>query len=206
MKMSLIYKVLASVYDLIDVIYFRNCKRSPRKAVLDTISGNEKILDLCTGTGTNAIGIAKKKPNTKVVGVDLSKSMLKVAIDKGKKQGISNVKFYQMDATQLKFKERYFDKILVSLVLHELNEELAAKILLEARRVLKEDGEILITEWEPEKQGLKRWLFLPIHYLEPKSYHKFINKDLYSYFRKYGFQIKAYKYCDYTKVITLTKK
>ena len=51
MKMSLIYKVIASVYDLIDVIYFRNYKRSPRKAVLDTILGNEKILDLCTGTG-----------------------------------------------------------------------------------------------------------------------------------------------------------
>lgn len=44
-----------------DVIYFRNYEKSPRKAVLKSISVNEKILDLCTGTGTNAIGIAKEK-------------------------------------------------------------------------------------------------------------------------------------------------
>ena len=90
---------------------------------------------MCTGTGTNAIGIAKEKPNTKIIGVDLSDNMLKVAVNKARKQGIRNVRFYQMDATHLKFKQETFDKILLSLVLHELDEELAVKIFVEAKRV-----------------------------------------------------------------------
>lgn len=81
MKLNVIYRIIAGIYDWIDIIYFRNYERSPRKAVLELISGKEKILDLCTGTATNAIGIAKKRPNTQVVGVDLSESMLKVAED-----------------------------------------------------------------------------------------------------------------------------
>lgn len=206
MKSSLFYRMIANAYDLLDVIYFRNYERSPRKTVLDVIVGNEKILDLCTGTATNAIGIAKEKPNTKIIGVDLSDKMLKVAENKAQKQEIKNIKFYQMNATQLKFKQKTFDKILLSLVLHELDEELAAKIIVEAKRVLKDEGEIIITEWEPSEQRIQRLLFMPIHYLEPKSYRKFIKKDLYSYFMKYGLEIKKYEHCDYTKVITLVKQ
>lgn len=206
MKQNLIYKIIASVYDLLEIIYFRNYEKSPRKAVLDTISGNEKILDLCTGTATNAMAIAKKKPHTQIVGVDLSSNMLKVAKNKIEKAKVQNVRLYQMDATKLKFKSKCFDKILLSLILHELDEELATKIINEAKRVLKNDGEIIITEWEPSKQPLKRLLFLPVQCLEPKTYGEFVKKDLESYFMKFGLKIESYKHCDYTKVITLRKK
>ena len=83
--MQVFYKIISKGYDLLDVIYFRNFKKSPRKAVLDRIYENEKILDLCTGTATNAITIAKKKTNAKIVGIDLSKNMLKVAQNKIRK-------------------------------------------------------------------------------------------------------------------------
>ncbi len=203
--MHLFYKIISKGYDLLDIVYFRNFKKSPRKAVLDRIYENEKILDLCTGTATNAITIAKKKANTEIIGIDLSKDMLKVAQRKIRKTELKNIKLYQMDATHLKFKSNYFDKILISLVLHELDEELAAKIVSEAKRVLKDGGEIIITEWEPSKQLFKRILFAPIHYLEPKTYRRFIKMDLYSYFEKYELSIQKYIHCDYTKVIILKK-
>ena len=203
--MHLFYKIISKGYDLLDVVYFIDFKKSPRKAVLDRIYENEKILDLCTGTATNAITIAKKKANTEIIGIDLSKDMLKVAQRKIRKTELKNIKLYQMDATHLKFKSNYFDKILISLVLHELDEELAAKIISEAKRVLKDSGEIIITEWEPSKQLSKRILFAPIHYLEPKTYRRFIKMDLYSYFEKYGLSIQKYIHCDYTKVIILKK-
>ena len=110
-----------------------------------------------------------------------------------------------MDATHLKFKSNCFDKILISLVLHELDEALAVKIITEANRVLKDGGEIIITEWEPSKQLSKRILFAPIHYLEPKTYRKFIKMDLYSYFERYGLSIQEDIHCDYTRVIVLKK-
>ena len=82
---------------------------------------------------------------------------------------------------------------------------LTPKIITEANRVLKDGGEIIITEWEPSKQLSKRILFAPIHYLEPKPYRKFIKMDLYSYFVKYGLRIQEDIHCDYTRVITLKK-
>lgn len=203
--MQVFYKIISKGYDLLDVIYFRNFKKSPRKAVLDRIYENEKILDVCTGTATNAITIAKEKTNAKIIGIDLSKDMLKVAQNKIRKNGLKNIRLYQMDATHLKFKSNCFDKILISLVLHELDEELSVKIITEANRVLKDGGEIIITEWEPSKQLSKRILFAPIHYSEPKTYRKFIKMDLYSYFERYGLSIQEDIHCDYTRVIVLKK-
>ena len=203
--MQVFYKIISKGYDLLDVIYFRNFKKSPRKAVLDRIYENEKILDVCTGTATNAITIAKEKTNAKIIGIDLSKDMLKVAQNKIRKNGLKNIRLYLMDATHLKFKSNCFDKILISLVLHELDEALAVKIITEANRVLKDGGEIIITEWEPSKQLSKRLLFAPIHYLEPKTYRKFIKMDLYSYFERYGLSIQEDIHCDYTRVIVLKK-
>ena len=203
MKTNIFYKLTAGVYDLLDVIYFRNIERSPRKAVHDNIAPKDKVLDLCTGTATNAIAISQTIPTTEIIGVDLSENMIKVAREKTEKADIKNIKLYEMDATKMSFEAERFDKILISLILHEMDEELRSKILCEAKRVLKKDGRIIITEWERSKKLSKRLLFMPIHLLEPKPYREFLTKDLYSYFAEYGLKIEEYKHCDYTKVIKL---
>lgn len=188
-----------------DIVYFADYNKSPRKAVMKSINDNDKILDVCTGTATNAINIATSKPNTKIVGIDLSKDMLRIAKAKVKTKQISNIKLKHMDATELIFKDQVFDKILISLVLHELDEPVADKLLQQAKRVLKDDGEIIITEWEPSKQLWRRIIFMPIHLLEPESYRAFIKKDLKLYFEKLGLEITGIKHCDYSKVIKLRK-
>ena len=206
MNTKLIYRVLSGVYDLLDVIYFRDELHSPRTAVLKKINENDTVLDLCTGTATNALSIAQRKPGTKIVGVDLSKDMLRVADEKRKKSGLRNVKLYKMDATALKFKSGCFDKILISLILHEMETDLAKKIMNEAVRVLKDNGEIIVTEWEPSDKVIRKILFAPIHYLEPKPYKSFVRKDLYEYFGQFGLEITSYEHCDYTKVVVLKKE
>ena len=125
MNPTLFYKVMSKFYDLLDVIYFRKYDTSPRKVVYDAIKDKDKILDLCTGTGTTAINIAKKNASVEIIGIDLSKNMLNVAKSKIKKGKISNVKFDLMDATNLSFDDECFDKVLLSLVLHEINEGVA---------------------------------------------------------------------------------
>lgn len=205
MNSQLIYKVISGFYDLLDVIYFRKDESSPRKVVYESIGPNDKVLDLCTGTATNAINIAERNAGVKVVGVDLSKDMLTIAKSKVEKANLSNVRIYRMDATKLKFKNEYFDKILLSLVLHEMDEELAAGIISEAFRVLKPDGEIIITEWERSNELLKKIAFSPIEVLEPKTYKSFVVKDLYAYFKEFGLHIVAEYHCDYSKVLRVCK-
>lgn len=138
MNRELVYKLISKVYDLLDVIYFRDFEKSPRKVVLESIAEQDRILDLCTGTATSSIYIAKAKTSVEIIGIDLSK-------------------------------------------------------------------DIIITEWEPSRQLSKKILFAPLHYLEPKSYRKFIKKDLYLYFEGYGLKIQQYEHCDYTKVVVLKK-
>ena len=199
------YKAMSGFYDLLDVIYFRKYATSPRKVVNEAISSDDKILDLCTGTGTNAINIAKRNKAAKIAGIDLSKHMLKIAKAKVREENLSNVKLYQMDATMMKFHDECFDKILISLVLHEIDETLAASMIKEAIRVLKPDGEIIITEWERSKELLKKIIFLPIEVLEPKPYKSFVVKDLKKYFAEFGLTIVEEVHCDYSKVLKLKK-
>ncbi len=205
MNSKLFYNLTAWAYGLLDVIYFNNYERSPRKAVLDAINLEDTVLDMCTGTGANALKIAENLPPARVIGVDLSQGMLKIAREKVKKEDVHNIKFYQMDATDMKFKDRCFDKVSIALVLHETDEEVAGKLILEAKRVLKDDGEIIITEWEPSKQWWRRVLFAPVALLEPKPYKEFIKKDLDDYFKKFGLEVVKTKYCDYTKVLIVKK-
>ena len=205
MNSKLFYKVMSGFYDLLDVIYFRKYETSPRKVVFDTIGKKDNVLDLCTGTATNAIAIAKKNPNAKIVGVDLSKDMLVVAREKVNKENLANVRLYRMDATQMNFKDESFDKVLLSLVLHETDEELAKKIIKETMRVMKPDGELVVTEWERSDNFIKKILFIPIEILEPKPYKIFVTKDHKKYFKEFGLEQIECKHCDYSKVMRLKK-
>lgn len=173
MDSKLFYKAMSGFYDLIDIVYFRDYENSPRKAVFESIGNTEKVLDLCTGTATNALKIAELKPLSEVIGIDLSKDMLKIAQGKAERSKVPNIKLYHMDATNMRFHDKFFDKILLSLVLHEVEEDLAGKILAEAKRVLKDDGEIIVTEWEKSRKLFCRAVFLPIEILEPKPFKSF---------------------------------
>ena len=205
MNSVLFYKAMSRFYDLLDVIYFRKYDTSPRKVVNEAIEDNDKILDLCTGTGTNAVNIAKKNASVKIAGVDLSKDMLIIAKSKIRKEKLSNIKLFRMDATNMKIKDECFDKILLSLVLHEIDEGLAASMIKEAIRVLKPDGEIIVTEWERSKKFLQKVIFFPIEVLEPKPYKSFVVKNLYSYFEEFGLVVVEEIHCDYSKVLRLKK-
>lgn len=206
MNSILFYKIMAKCYDLLDIIYFHDEQNSPRKAVLDAVNHNDTILDLCTGTASMAIQIAKRYPNTKIMGIDISKDMLRVAQNKIHKEQISNVELLSMDATDMSFEKERFDKILVSLILHEMDEGLAEKIMKEARRVMREDGRIIVTEWEQSKTLKRKILFMPIHILEPKTYREFIKKDLHQYFGKFDLEVEKEIHCNYSKVLILKKR
>ena len=72
MQSSNLYKFIAVFYDLLDVIYFYKDKTSPRRVVSESVKNKNQVLDLCTGTGTVALRIARENPESHIVGIDLS--------------------------------------------------------------------------------------------------------------------------------------
>jgi ubiquinone/menaquinone biosynthesis C-methylase UbiE len=59
----------------------------------------------------------------------------------------SEVQLYQQDAGDLAFAAESFDLVTATLVLHEMDPHVRSQVLEEARRVVKTDGRILITDY-----------------------------------------------------------
>ena len=100
------------------------------------LNKHAKILDLCTGTGDLAGILKKEYPEAKIIGVDFSREMLKLARIKNPEVG-----FLEADCTQLPFKEEHFDLCIISFGLRNI--ENISKVLGEIYRVLKKGGKFI---------------------------------------------------------------
>lgn len=204
-----VYSIIPKVYDLLDRTYFKEKGKNPREVIMKMIPNKEiNILDMCCGTLSNTIAIAKEKPNIRVVGLDLSKDMLQVARKKLYKQHIRNVYLKCADATKSQMKKQSFDYIIIGLVLHESSPELIRGVLQEAHKLLKDDGRLIVLEWEPPKKFNQIVKFFPLYLAERmncKTFKQFYTTDKELYFRKYGFRVKQKEYCNYSIVLNMKK-
>jgi len=96
------------------------------------------ILDIGTGLGSLAIEFARKLPESKVYGIDVSQEMLKEAESLSKEKRISNVEFRNCDVHNMTFQDNYFDLIISFGVLHHLKDIKLA--FSQITRVLKAGG------------------------------------------------------------------
>ena len=123
------YNHFACFYDLGEFI-----RRGTRRKVL-RLSGwqpEEKVLDVCTGTGEVALTFARQGAIVK--GVDLARGMLKRAITKSLG---ANPTWMEMDATDLCFRDKSFDISTISLALHHMPQLIQIRVLQEMRRVTR---------------------------------------------------------------------
>lgn len=100
------------------------------------IKPKTKGLDLCCGTGDFSKIISKTFPQTKIIGLDFSPEMLKLAQSKNKKQT-----FILGDCTNLPFKENEFDYITMGFGLRNIQDR--QKAIDEIYRVLTPSGKFL---------------------------------------------------------------
>jgi len=102
----------------------------------------QRVLDVGCGTGRLAAALTEKA-GSKVWGIDTSEEMVKVARATlppgiGVRRGAGE---------QLPFRDAWFDRVTMSLVLHLLDRPRA---LAEARRVVSPDGRIAISTFHPD--------------------------------------------------------
>lgn len=205
-----LYTFLSIGYDLLDKIWLSEKGKNPRKAIEDILPNKKcKVLDMCCGTFTNGLSIAKKNPNNLVVGLDRSKPMLREGKRKVNKEKLQNVKLVCRDATNTGLKDETFDYVIIGLVLHECNPDLWKGILGEAQRILKRDGRLIIIEWAEPINIRQKIKYAPLYIAEvlnnPEHFKEFFRADKRAFFKKYGFDTEQYINCNYTIVLSLRK-
>jgi phosphatidylethanolamine/phosphatidyl-N-methylethanolamine N-methyltransferase len=103
------------------------------------IKSGQKVLEVGVGTG---LTLPLYPRNCSVVGVDLSKNMLREAEQLMKKKKLKNCTVREMDATKLEFPDNTFDRILGNLFISATS--FPRESLLEMKRVCKPNGVIVL--------------------------------------------------------------
>jgi len=119
----------------------------------DYVMPGEKVLDL--GCGNGRFFEFLKDKDIHYIGVDFSEKLIEIAKNKYPK-----LKFEVANALNLPFPNNYFDKIYSIAVLHHIpSKQFRLQFLQEARRVLKSNGLLILTVWEPKsKKNLNLFL------------------------------------------------
>jgi ubiquinone/menaquinone biosynthesis C-methylase UbiE len=102
-----------------------------------------RVLDVGCGTGNLAAALSER---AKVWGVDASPEMLEVARSRAPR-----VRFKQASAEALPFKDGWFERVTMWLVIHLVERP---RVFAEARRVLAPGGRLAVATFDPSYFGL----------------------------------------------------
>ena len=106
----------------------------------------ERVLDVSCGTGMVTFRAAEAVgPQAKVLGTDLSQTMIDTAREEAARRGLSHVTFERMDAEALDVERGSFDVALNALGLMFVPD--VAKALREMHRALRADGRAVAVVW-----------------------------------------------------------
>ena len=101
------FNTVADAYDHPVLRFFPACARHLADRL--GLRGDERVLDVATGTGHVALELAARLPRGRVAGVDFSAGMLAQARQKAAARGVANVEFAEMDMQDLRFDAGQFD-------------------------------------------------------------------------------------------------
>ena len=139
------YDRIAPVYDSLERIMEKGKMGDWRQKLWQMVEnkiGKEdmKLLEAGVGTGKN---IEYYPEEIEIFAIDFSPKMIEEAEKKAKKYN-QKLKLLEMDIQNLDFKDNYFDLIVTSCVFCSVPDPV--KGLKELKRVLKEDGRIIMLE------------------------------------------------------------
>lgn len=154
---------IAPKYDLLNHTLSVGIDKIWRRRVVNHLRRRkpQQILDLATGTGDLALALARRIPQARVLGIDLSEGMLAEAREKVERQGLSARIDLQVGvAEELKgIQDQTFDAVTVAFGVRNFDHMEAG--LREIFRVLRPGGEVVILEFSnpthPLIKGLYRW-------------------------------------------------
>ncbi|MAV15894.1 MAG: hypothetical protein CMG08_03675 [Candidatus Marinimicrobia bacterium] len=155
-----IFKSIPNKYDFLNQIFSVYQDRYWRRKTVSKMNffDSHEFLDIATGTADLAIDCAQTYDKVKVTGVDFVNEILQKGIQKvDEKKLASRINLRWGDALSLGFKDNSFDVSAIAFGIRNIpNRE---KALLEMKRVVISNGQIIILELTKPKFWLLRWAY-----------------------------------------------
>lgn len=175
---------IAPTYDALNHLLSFHIDKVWRRKTARTVEQHHPadILDLATGTADLAITLARRNPQARIIGIDISEKMLEIGKDKVIKHGFSQqIDLMTGDAADLPFPDNHFDCVTVAFGVRNF-EDLETG-LREIHRVTKPGGTVIILEFSmPERFPVKQ------------VYHFYFKRLLPSIGRRVSKDPEAYRY------------
>lgn len=148
LKQSMIETTVRDQYNQMAEAYDRRWSRYLSNTLLflkdwAAIAPSKSVLDIGCGTGEFERLVLLEQPTQAIVGIDLAEQMLGLAQQKCR--DYPQVSFQKASVAALPFADRSFDLVVSASAFHYFDDPIVA--LLEMKRVLKPDGEIVILDW-----------------------------------------------------------
>lgn len=148
---------IAPTYDKLNGLLSLGIDKYWRRAAIEELREDEPktILDIATGTGDFAfLSLSKLQPE-RIIGIDISEGMLKVANEKAKERNVTDkITFEKQDATAMSFPDDTFNAVTVAFGIRNFEDIDAG--FTEILRVLKPGGKFIFLELSnPEKPPFK---------------------------------------------------
>jgi ubiquinone/menaquinone biosynthesis C-methylase UbiE len=148
-------------------------------------NGNERVLDVATGTGCLLHFLAQALPEGHAIGVDRSAAMVKLAQNKLVRGKAGNASALYSEAEDIMFKNAIFDMVFCVLSLYHFSDPLAA--LGEMKRVLKKGGKLILCEYEAPADPELRAALTESFQLTHPGYRFYTGPELYTLVSDAGF-------------------
>jgi demethylmenaquinone methyltransferase/2-methoxy-6-polyprenyl-1,4-benzoquinol methylase len=114
------------------------------------VQPGQDVLSLCCGTGTTERALIAAVPTARMTALDLGGGQLARA---RRKDRSGTIDYRLGNASDTGFEDDAFDRVLITLALHEMPRKLRLSVLREAARVCRPTGRVIAIEHAPMTKG-----------------------------------------------------
>ena len=148
-RIAAMFDAIAARYDLLNHLLSGGVDFWWRTRAIRSLAltGRERVVDLCTGTGDLAIAAVRARPGAaRVVGIDFASAMLHVAKKKIDREALRDrVELVRADATRIPLADSSVDAVTIAFGIR--NVENVAAACAEMARVVRPGGRLAILEF-----------------------------------------------------------